>query len=118
MQQTIQALACRLLNLDYTLLVPAAYIFCARNANICGLSVKTPFPGKEPVGIDVHSRNCISGTKAAPVAPSTGTSESGTWLVPVPGDSESCWQEYAEHHNSTDLDRLLMEEQIKVRYTP
>ena len=28
--------------------------------------------------------------------------------------SELCWKVYAQHHSSSDVDRLLIEEQVKV----
>lgn len=37
-------------------------------------------------------------------------------LVPILGDADSCWKEYENKYNSTDLDRLLIEEQAKVCY--
>lgn len=62
----------------------------------------------------MHSELCALSKRNAAVASHPRASERS--LEILPGNSESCWKEYAQHHNSTDLDRLLMEEQVKVRY--
>lgn len=84
------------------------------------------------MGSDLHSQHCVSTNREAAVVSNPRASEKLMGTVkeavkePVreavkealPGNSESCWKEYAQHHNSTDLDRLVMEEQVKVRLVP
>lgn len=64
-----------------------------------GILFKGPFPGKEPEGPDMHSVLCISSGMEAAALSDTA--------------SELCWKVYARHHSSSDVDRLLIEEQVK-----
>lgn len=95
------------------MLVFEGYLLGEPRLILSGSTVKSSFPGVEPVGCKMHSESCLSSRKTTPGTDIDKFENS----VPMPGNAESCWKEYAERHNSTDLDRLLIEEQAKVCYT-
>lgn len=97
----------------YTLSVLAA-LCLATWANCFGLLVRTPYPDIEPVGPSYHSETCQSTKLASSVTSPPSSTEDRMAMESIPGDSDSCWTEYVKRYNTTDLDRLLIEEQAKV----